>query len=128
MIYGDPDKFTQVLTNLVENALRHGEGEVRVSTEPVGDPFPGVLVTVEDEGEGIHPDIRARVFTKFWKHGIRGGSGLGMYIVHGLTQVHGGDVRSRTRPAVGRGRADPLAQHRGRPPAEAGSPVLAGGF
>ena len=36
--------------------------------------------------------IRARVFTKFWKHGVRGGSGLGMYIVNGLVRVHGGEV------------------------------------
>ena len=34
-----------------------------------------------------------RVFTKFWKHGVRGGTGLGMYIVHGLARVHGGEVR-----------------------------------
>ncbi|HET8562229.1 MAG TPA: PAS domain-containing sensor histidine kinase [Marmoricola sp.] len=101
VVYADPDKLTQVLTNLVENALRHGEGEVRVTTAPVDDPFPGVLITVDDEGEGIHEDIRARVFTKFWKHGVRGGSGLGMYIVHGLTQVHGGDVRIEDAPGGG---------------------------
>jgi signal transduction histidine kinase len=101
VIYADPDKFTQVLTNLVENALRHGEGEVRVTTEPVDEPFTGVLLTVDDEGEGIDEGIRARVFTKFWKHGVRGGSGLGMYIVHGLTQVHGGDVRIEDAPGGG---------------------------
>ena len=32
------------------------------------------------------------MFTKFWKHGIRGGTGLGMYIVNGLVRVHGGTV------------------------------------
>jgi signal transduction histidine kinase len=101
VVFGDPDKFTQVLTNLVENAVRHGEGTVRVSTEPVTEPFKGVQVTVDDEGEGIEEEIRKRVFTKFWKHGIRGGSGLGMYVVHGLTQVHGGDVRIDDAPGGG---------------------------
>ena len=101
VVHADPDKFTQVLTNLVENALRHGEGDVQVSTHPFDDPYAGVLVTVDDEGEGIHEEIRARVFTKFWKHGVRGGSGLGMYIVHGLTQVHGGDVRIDDAPGGG---------------------------
>ena len=32
------------------------------------------------------------MFTKFWKHGVRGGTGLGMYIVNGLVRVHGGEV------------------------------------
>ena len=39
--------------------------------------FAGVSITVDDEGGGIAPEIRKRVFTKFWKHGERGGSGLG---------------------------------------------------
>jgi signal transduction histidine kinase len=90
----DPDKFTQVVTNLVENGVRHGEGRVEVSltrTEVAPD-LPGVLLVVEDAGEGIAPELRARVFTKFWKGGARGGSGLGLYIVHGLVRAHGGTV------------------------------------
>ena len=52
----------------------------------------GCCSAVDDEGEGIPEAIRARVFTKFWKHGVRGGTGLGMYIVNGLVRVHGGEV------------------------------------
>jgi len=91
-IFADPDKLSQVVTNLVDNAIRHGEGLVRVSVEPITAPFAGVLIRVDDEGDGIAEAIRARVFTKFWKHGVRGGSGLGMYIVNGLVRVHGGEV------------------------------------
>ena len=91
-VFADPDKLTQVVTNLVDNAVRHGEGTVRVTVRQISDPFPGALIRVEDEGEGIPQEIRSRVFTKFWKHGIRGGSGLGMYIVNGLVRVHGGTV------------------------------------
>ncbi|GAB3665707.1 ATP-binding protein [Nocardioides korecus] len=91
-VFADPDKLTQVVTNLVDNAVRHGEGRVEVVVEPVADPWDGARIRVDDEGEGIDETLRARVFTKFWKHGIRGGTGLGMYIVHGLVKVHGGEI------------------------------------
>jgi len=96
--FADPDKFVQVATNLVDNAVRHGEGEVAVATEP--GPL-GVRITVDDEGEGIEEALRDRVFTKFWKHGAQGGSGLGMYIVNGLVQVHGGRLSIEDAPGGG---------------------------
>ncbi len=99
--FADPDKFSQVVLNLVDNAVRHGEGVVRVSTEPLSEPFPGVLIRVDDQGEGIPEVMRARVFTKFWKHGVRGGTGLGMYIVGGLVRAHGGEVRIDDAPGGG---------------------------
>ncbi|MER6970693.1 ATP-binding protein [Nocardioides sp. NPDC000445] len=91
-IHADPDKFTQVVTNLVENAVRHGDGVVTVSLGVRSDDPDQVLLVVEDGGEGIPVELRQRVFTKFWKHGARGGSGLGLYIVGGLTRAHGGSV------------------------------------
>jgi signal transduction histidine kinase len=102
-VFADPDKFVQVVTNLVENAVRHGEGVVRITLTPLEgeDPFTGVRMHVDDEGEGISPEIRSRVFTKFWKHGTRGGSGLGMYIVHGLVTAHGGHVEIGDAPGGG---------------------------
>ncbi len=102
-VCADPDKLVQVVTNLVDNAIRHGEGQVTLTaTEiPGGSPYPGVLLHVDDEGDGISPEIRSRVFTKFWKHGSRGGSGLGMYIVHGLVAAHGGTVEIGESPAGG---------------------------
>jgi signal transduction histidine kinase len=101
-ITADPDKLVQVVTNLVDNALRHGEGRVTLTASAVtGPPYDGVLLHVDDEGDGISPDIRSRVFTKFWKHGTRGGSGLGMYIIHGLVTAHGGSVEIDDSPAGG---------------------------
>lgn len=102
-VLADGDKFVQVITNLVENAVRHGSGEVHLRASPIiaDDPFPGVCLHVDDEGEGINPAIRSRVFTKFWKHGSRGGSGLGMYIVHGLVTAHGGSVHIDDAPSGG---------------------------
>ena len=102
-VQADPDKLAQVLHNLVDNALRHGEGAVSLTASPLGPegPFPGVVLLVDDEGDGISPEIRSRVFTKFWKHGTRGGSGLGMYIIHGLVRAHGGLVEIDDAPSGG---------------------------
>jgi signal transduction histidine kinase len=96
--FADPDKFVQVATNLVDNAVRHGEGVVAVTTEP--GPL-GFRFTVDDQGEGIPEPLRDRVFTKFWKHGTRGGSGLGMYIVNGLIRAHGGELTILDAPGGG---------------------------
>lgn len=104
-IAADPDKFTQVVTNLVENGVRHGDGTVTVTVRRLFPrdeaEFEGVGVTVDDEGEGIPADLRRRVFTKFWKGGVRGGSGLGLYIVNGLTRAHGGVVTIGDAPGGG---------------------------
>lgn len=100
----DPDKFTQVVTNLIENAVRHGEGHVHVDVTKAASADPehsGVRITVDDEGEGIPEAIRMRVFTKFWKHGVRGGTGLGMYLVNGLVRAHGGWVSIGDSPGGG---------------------------
>jgi PAS domain S-box-containing protein len=104
-IYIDPDKFTQVVTNVVENAIRHGGGTVRVKAEPwfaEGWTTDGVRLTVDDEGEGIPNEMRRRVFTKFWTgHGARGGTGLGLYLVNGIARAHGGQVAILEAPGGG---------------------------
>jgi len=97
-IWADPDKFTQVLTNLVENAIRHGSDPVHVSASKEGDL---VVIQVDDSGDGIPPEIRQRAFTKFWTTGQRGGSGLGMYLVNGLVRAHGGTVTIDDAPEGG---------------------------
>ena len=88
-IWADPDKVDQVVANLVENALRHGEGTVTITVGPFNG---GVEVCVEDEGEGIPPETAARVFTRFWRGNRGRGTGLGLYIVKGLVEAHGGSV------------------------------------
>lgn len=100
----DPDKFTQVITNLIENGVRHGDGTVQVTGRLGSDPVDGterVTITVDDQGGGIDPEMRMRAFTKFWKHGARGGSGLGMYIVNGLVTAQGGRVDIGDAPGGG---------------------------
>jgi signal transduction histidine kinase len=98
VIDADPDKFAQVVTNLVDNAVRHGEGAVLVTLETRDD---ALLLTVDDEGDGIHPELRARVFTKYWKGGGSPGTGLGLYLVGGLVDAHGGEIVIDDRPGGG---------------------------
>jgi signal transduction histidine kinase len=56
---------------------------------------------VDDEGDGIPAELRRRVLTKFWTTGDSGGSGLGMYIVGGLSRAHGGWVTIDDAPGGG---------------------------
>lgn len=101
LVSADPDKVMQVLTNVVENAVRHGSGQVRIRVALWDEDPAYVAVTVTDEGEGIPPELRKRVFTKFWTAGTGGGSGLGLYIVRGLVKAHGGIVAVDDRPGGG---------------------------
>jgi signal transduction histidine kinase len=89
----DPDKFQQIVGNLVENALRHGEGTVTVCLRPAevkGEP--GAAVTVADEGTGIPDEVLTRIFVRFWRGDRQSGTGLGLYIVKGLVEAHGGRI------------------------------------
>jgi signal transduction histidine kinase len=97
----DADKLDQVLGNLLENALRHGAGKVTIEALPDGDPPTGASVTITDEGEGIPDEARDRVFTRFWRSGRRGGTGLGLYIVRGLVEAHGGRIEVGRGPSGG---------------------------
>lgn len=89
----DPDKFQQIVANLVENALRHGDGTITLCLRPadVGGR-PGAAVTVADEGTGIPHAVLNRIFVRFWRGDRQSGTGLGLYIVKGLVEAHGGRI------------------------------------
>jgi PAS domain S-box-containing protein len=106
----DADKIDQILANLVENAVRHGAGIVTIVVEPArmdceaadGSGVPdAVAVSVRDQGEGISPEVAPRVFRRFWRGKRRGGTGLGLYIVKGLVEAHGGTIGVRRAPGGG---------------------------
>ena len=90
-LYADPDKVEQVLTNLVENALKYTDGPVRVRAEVASHE---VTLTVEDEGPGIPEAHLTHVFVKFFRKPgeRRTGTGLGLYISKGLVEAHGGRI------------------------------------
>ena len=91
-IWADPDRIAQLVTNVVENAIRHGGGVARILIRRPRDDRDGAVLVVEDDGTGIPEQMRSRIFTRFWKSGERGGSGLGLYIVRGIVDGHGGEV------------------------------------
>lgn len=95
-LWADPDKIDQVLSNLLENAVRHGEGTVTIDVAPSPSlrvrGAADTAVTVSDEGSGIPEESMSRVFTRFWRGSKRGGTGLGLYIVKGIVEAHGGRI------------------------------------
>lgn len=91
-IWADPDRIAQLITNLVENAMRHGKGVRRITIRRPRDERDGAVLVVEDNGTGIPEALRSRIFTRFWKSGQGGGSGLGLYIVRGIVEGHRGEV------------------------------------
>lgn len=98
----DPDRITQVLSNLVGNAVRYTPegGHVRLRALRHGD---GVQVIVQDTGTGIAAEDLPFVFDRFWqsKRTDRSGAGLGLAIAKGIAQAHGATLTLESE--VGRG-------------------------
>jgi signal transduction histidine kinase len=102
-VLGDADELRRMLTNLVDNALRHAARDVtiglRVQPDNSGTDVEGMVeITVSDDGPGIAPADRAIIFDPFVRldqHRGRdhGGTGLGLSIVHRVVLAHHGTVR-----------------------------------
>ncbi|HEY6479803.1 MAG TPA: ATP-binding protein [Streptosporangiaceae bacterium] len=98
----DADKVDQILSNLIENGVRHGAGTVTTVVEPaIVAGAPGVAVSVRDQGPGIAPEFASRVFRQFWRAKRRGGAGLGLFIVKGLVEAQGGTIAVQQAPGGG---------------------------
>lgn len=104
-IRADREQITQVLVNLVQNAVDaaksgHGAsgGQVRVVVRNA--PGGGVVVSVQDDGPGIPSDQRSRVFEPYFTTKA-GGTGLGLAIVHRIVDDHGGRVEVDDSPLGG---------------------------
>jgi signal transduction histidine kinase len=103
-LWADPTAARQVLSNLVENAVRHtAAGRVAVTTEQ-GDGCRWLVV--QDSGEGIAAEHLPRIFERFYRADAarsreEGGTGLGLAIVKHMVEGHGGTVGAESR--LGRG-------------------------
>jgi two-component system, OmpR family, sensor histidine kinase BaeS len=101
---GDRDRLTQVLSNLLRNALEHtpAGGRITVSAEPVDDQ---VHIEIRDTGAGIAPEHLPQVFERFFRADPArrhvAGSGIGLTISRAIVQGHGGNI---TAHSDGRGR------------------------
>ena len=90
---GAPDELHRMALNLMENAIKHTPAGTQVRAA-VGRENGHVMLTVEDDGPGIPPELRERIFERFVRgQGDRGGSsGLGLSIVRAVAERHGGTV------------------------------------
>lgn len=104
-IQADPERLTQMLTNLVDNALRYTPAGTRVTITARSVP-EGVELTVSDSGPGIPPEDLPHVFDRFWRaeksrNRATGGSGLGLTIVKQLVEAHDGQIQVESQVGVG---------------------------
>jgi signal transduction histidine kinase len=89
-VEADRERLTQVISNLISNAIKFTqEGVIRVSVE-VKDNRDAVM-TIKDNGEGIDSEIMPRLFTKFVTKSIMG-TGLGLFISKSIVDAHGGKI------------------------------------
>jgi signal transduction histidine kinase len=104
MEYGDERRLTQVLLNVVGNAIKFTDaGFVELRADVVGDHFK---IEIEDTGPGIPPEHQRRIFDEFQQvdNSItrqKGGTGLGLSISRRLVQAHGGQIDVHSTLGVG---------------------------
>jgi two-component system, OmpR family, phosphate regulon sensor histidine kinase PhoR len=103
-LYADRTALRQVISNLVDNAIRYTkDGEITISTVRAGEE---IAVAVADTGAGIAPEHLSRIFERFYRADSgrargTGGTGLGLAIVRHLVERHGGRVDATSAPGKG---------------------------
>jgi signal transduction histidine kinase len=99
LVYADELRLRQALGNLVDNALRYGQGQIVLRSRGAA---PGVELEVSDQGSGFAPDFAERAFERFARGDLaraRDGTGLGLSIVRAIAEGHGG--RAEIVPGAG---------------------------
>jgi signal transduction histidine kinase len=101
--YYDSLRIMQVLTNLVSNAIKYGDGKpIRVSAKQ--EPEGRAVVSVKDHGPGIAPEHQEKIFERFERGSADrkiAGLGLGLYITKQIVEAHGGTIQVRSLPGAG---------------------------
>lgn len=97
----DPARITQVLTNILDNALRHTPegGRIILAAKLTAD---GIELSIRDSGPGLASEDMDRIFDRFYRadasrHRADGGSGLGLAIAKSIVQAHGGQIRAESK-------------------------------
>jgi CheY-like chemotaxis protein len=106
-VNGDRTRLSQILSNLLSNSAKFTGAGGQVTVRMLPDPEQRVTVTVSDTGIGIEPELLPRIFDPFAQadHSLdhpRGGLGLGLALVKGLVELHGGQIRAES-PGSGQG-------------------------
>jgi signal transduction histidine kinase len=97
IVCADKDKISQVIHNLVSNALKFTDlGSINLRLTEQDGEF--IVVEVQDTGRGINPDVLPNLFTKFVTKSDKG-TGLGLYISKGIVEAHGGKIWAENNSA-----------------------------
>ncbi len=103
LAHADSSRVQQILTNLLDNAAKHGGAKGEVLVEVTSEP-PDAVLRVSDQGEGIPPEDMERIFHRFYRvdrsRSIPG-AGLGLAIAKHLVALHGGSIRALNQPGGG---------------------------
>jgi signal transduction histidine kinase len=101
----DPGRMTQVLTNILDNALRHTPegGQIILAAKQMQGQ---IEISIRDSGPGITAQDASRIFDRFYRTDPSrqredGGSGLGLAIAKSIVQAHGGHIRAESEPGTG---------------------------
>jgi signal transduction histidine kinase len=97
-LVADRDQLFRVLVNLGRNAVEAGAGNVRVSAMAIGG---GLAMDVADDGPGLPPKAREKLFMPFSGSARAGGTGLGLAIARDLVRGHGGELTLAATSASG---------------------------
>jgi signal transduction histidine kinase len=100
-IMGDARKLTQVLVNLMRNAIHATNSGDSLVVEAFSNGSGGVVLAVEDPGSGIPAEIRAHLFEPFMTSKGEGGMGMGLYMARLVAESHGGRITCSDRPGGG---------------------------
>jgi signal transduction histidine kinase len=107
-VFADRTAVRQIISNLVENAIRYTRGGTVTISSELTSSAEGtqIILSVSDTGAGIAPDHIPRIFERFYRADSgrareTGGTGLGLAIVRHLVEAHGGRVEARSAPGKG---------------------------
>lgn len=106
VVLGDADRLQQVFTNLLDNAIKYGKPQGKVTVSAMALDENRIQVHVTDDGPGIPPEALPRIFDRFYRvdksrSRDQGGTGLGLSIVRDIVRAHGGEVWVQSKPGHG---------------------------
>ena len=90
-IYADEDRIRQVLINLLSNAINYSPEDTEIDIS-IRESEQEVTISIQDKGLGIPPDVKKKIFDKFYTIGRRQGTGLGLAICKGIIEAHHGEI------------------------------------
>jgi len=102
-VRGDRERLRQVITNLIDNAVKYSPAGAEVEVDAYGDNGR-ISIDVRDHGPGVAPEHQLLIFEKFGRvsgEHAKPGTGLGLFIARSIAQAHGGTLEVQSAPDRG---------------------------